>query len=78
MADELERIRKKQSWLKQGTIPEFAWKDWRKLLETSIRLSSVSAGIQTEHLPSTCIQNSDDGQVQVPIMPAQDTNIRML
>jgi hypothetical protein len=27
MADELERIRKKQSWLKQGTIPEFAWKD---------------------------------------------------
>jgi hypothetical protein len=77
MTAELERIRKKQSWLKQGTILEFAWKDRRKLRETSFRLSSVSAEIQSEHLPNTCIQDSDDIQVQGPIMQAQGTIIRM-
>jgi hypothetical protein len=36
-----------------GIIPAFAWKGWRKWLETSVRIFGVTAEIRTWRLPRT-------------------------
>jgi hypothetical protein len=47
MADELERIWKEAI---VGTIPEFAWRDWKVSQETLVRIGGYPVEIRTEHL----------------------------
>jgi hypothetical protein len=58
---ELGRMWKLWSWLNRGTVPAFAWRDWRKPRKASVKIASIPAEIQAEHLPNTCIYSCSGG-----------------
>jgi hypothetical protein len=52
----LKAFGRKWLWPNRGAIQEYAWIDWRKQWETSVRVASVPAEIRDEHLPNTSLE----------------------